>query len=197
MGYGKRVLVADDEESIGHLLVGQLELHYFAAVAVADGLQALKELHQRHFDAVITDLHMPYLNGLDLLRQCHLVWPQLPVILISGNLLGTVWPATAQGAFACLPKPVDTEQLIHVLSEATHRGDPRSSHIDRLPRRLEARRCLAPGGTLMEEIHAGDHLLDPDEQSLARRRPSTASVLRSSGIDRLQASSTVETSRTT
>lgn len=157
MGYGKRVLVADDEESVGRLLVGQLELHYFAAVAVADGLQALRELHQRHFDAVITDLQMPYLDGLDLLRQCHLVWPQLPVILMSGNLLGTVRPATAQGAFACLSKPVDTEQLVHVLSEATHTG----------------------------------------EQSLARRRPPTASVLRSSGIDRLQAGSTVETSRTT
>jgi DNA-binding NtrC family response regulator len=137
MGYGKRVLVADDEESVGHLLVGQLESHYFAAVAVADGLQALRELHQRHFDAVITDLHMPYLDGLDLLRQCHLMWPQLPVILMSGNLLGTVWPAMAQGAFACLPKPVDTEQLVHVLSEAAHRGDPRSSHVDMLPHRGE------------------------------------------------------------
>ena len=42
MGYGKRVLVADDEESVGRLLVGQLELHYFAAVVVADGLRALR-----------------------------------------------------------------------------------------------------------------------------------------------------------
>ena len=136
-GYGKRVLVVDDEESVGHLLVGQLESHYFAAVAVADGLQALRELHQRHFDAVITDLHMPYLDGLDLLRQCHLMWPQLPVILMSGNLLGTVWPAMAQGAFACLPKPVDIEQLLHVLSEAAQRGDARSSHVDMLPHRGE------------------------------------------------------------
>jgi len=197
MGYGKRVLVADDEESVGRLLVGQLELHYFAAVAVVNGLQALRELHQRHFDAVITDLHMPYLDGLDLLRQCHLVWPQLPVILMSGNLLGTVWPAIAQGAFACLPKPVDTEKLIHILSEATHTGDTRSSHVDMFSHRLEAQRCLVPGGTLTEEIHAEDPLLEPDEQSLARRRPPTASVLRSSGIGRLQAGSTVETSRTT
>ena len=43
MGYGKRVLVVDDEESIGRLLVEHLELHYFAAVAAADGLRALRE----------------------------------------------------------------------------------------------------------------------------------------------------------
>jgi two-component system chemotaxis response regulator CheY len=177
MGYGKRVLVVDDEESIGRLLVEHLELHYFAAVAAADGLRALRELHHRHFDAVITDLHMPYLDGLDLLRQCQLVWPQLPVILMSGNLLDTVGPVMAHGAFACLPKPVDTEKLIHVLSEATHTGDTRSGHVDLFSPRLEAQRCLVPGGTLTEESHAGDRLLDPDDQSFARRRPPTASVL--------------------
>ncbi len=148
MAYGKRVLVVDDEEQIGHLLVESLEMHYFAAVAVADGLQALRELHQRHFDAVVTDLHMPYLDGLDLLRQCHLVWPQLPVILMSGNLLDIVWPAMAHGASACLPKPVDTKKLIHILSEAiTHTGDSRSSQVDMLSHMLEAqRRWSVPEG---------------------------------------------------
>lgn len=96
MTYGKRVVVVDDEEPIGHLLAEYLERHYFATVAVADGRQALRELHHRHFDAAITDLHMPYLDGLDLLCQCHLVWPQLPVILMSGNLLEIIWPAESK-----------------------------------------------------------------------------------------------------
>lgn len=144
LGYGKRVLVVDDEEQIGRLLVDQLESHYFAVVAVADGLQALRNLHQRHFDAVITDLYMPYLDGLDLLRQCHLVWPKLPVILMGGDLPGIVWPLMAQGAFAYLPKPVDTEKLLHVLSEAiTHRADPRSSQVEMQSQMLEAERCWA------------------------------------------------------
>lgn len=112
---------------------------------MADGVQALRELHQRHFDAVITDLlHMPYLDGLDLLRQCHLMWPQLPVILMSGNRLGIVWPAMTQGAFACLSKPVDTEKLILVLSEAVmSRDDPRSSQINMHSHMLETQRCWA------------------------------------------------------
>jgi DNA-binding NtrC family response regulator len=141
MAYGKRVLVVDDEEQIGHLLVEYLEMHYIAAVAVADGLQALRELHHRHFDAVITDLHMPYLDGLDLLRQCHLVWPKLPVILMSGHLLDIVWPAMAHGASACLPKPIDPAKLISVLSEAiSGLNDSRSGQGDMLPHLLEAQR---------------------------------------------------------
>lgn len=142
IGYGKRLLVVDDEELAGRLLVEQLELRYFAVVTVADGLQALRELHQRHFDAVIADLPMPYIDGLDLLRQCHLVWPQLPIILMSANLPGIVWPAMAQGAFACLPKPVDTDTLIHVLSEAiTHAGGPRPRQLDMLSHMVEDEQC--------------------------------------------------------
>lgn len=147
MAYGKRVLVVDDEEQIGHLLVEYLEMHHFAAVAVADGLQALRELHRRHFDAVITDLQMPYLDGLDLLCQCRLVWPQLPVILISGNLLDAIRSAPAHGAYACLPKPVDTKKLISVLSEALSDSvDPRSGQEDKLTHMLEAQPVLEGAG---------------------------------------------------
>lgn len=143
MGYGKRVLVVDDEEQIGHVLVEYLEMHHFAVVAVADGLQALKELRRRHFDAVITDLHMPYLDGLDLFRQCHLVWPQLPVILMSGNLFDTIRPAMAQGPYACLPKPVDPKKLIYVLSGAISDSDDlRSDQGDRIIHMLEAQPVL-------------------------------------------------------
>ncbi len=77
----KRVLVVDDEEGECPCLAEHLASHQFAVVTVTDGLQALRELHRQQFDAVITDLHVPYLDGLDLLCQCHLVWPELPVIL--------------------------------------------------------------------------------------------------------------------
>lgn len=117
-GYGKQVLIADDEELIGRFFAEYLTARQFAVTVVTDGLQALRELHHRHFDAVITDLHLPYLDGLDLLCQCHLVWPQLPVILISGNLFDVIGSAMAKGAYACLPKPVDPAHLIHVLKEA-------------------------------------------------------------------------------
>ena len=85
IGYGKRVLVVGDEEFVDSFLIGELDLHHFVVVAVADGLRVLSELRRRHFDAVIADMQTPNLNGLALLYQCQLVWPQLPIILMSDH----------------------------------------------------------------------------------------------------------------
>lgn len=112
------VLVVDNEATVRHLIIEHLERHSIAAVAVEDGLQALRLLHERPFDAVITDLSVPYFDGFDLLCQCQLVWPQLPVILMSVSLADEILQlAIMEGAAACLPKPVDTGKLIDVLRE--------------------------------------------------------------------------------
>lgn len=119
-GEGKSILVAEEDQA-GRLLAKHLAMHHFEVVAVTDGLQALRELHNCHFDVVITDVHLPYFDGLDLLCQCHLVWPELPVILLSGHIPEVVESAVAQGAYACLPKPIDVGKLIYVLREAIAR----------------------------------------------------------------------------
>ncbi|MBX3326066.1 MAG: response regulator [Nitrospira sp.] len=112
------VLVVDDEEMVRRLIIEYLEQHSITVVAVEDGLQALRVLHERSFDAVITDLYVPYLDGFDLLCQCRLVWPQLPVILMLGSLVDEIVQlALIEGAAACLPKPVNTRKLIEVLRE--------------------------------------------------------------------------------
>jgi CheY-like chemotaxis protein len=118
VGYGKRVLVVDDEETLRNLLVEQLQQYEFVVVAVADGLKALAELQRRHFDAVITDLQMPHLNGLDLLRQSRLAWPDLPVFLMSGNYEDTVELAMARGAYACVSKPVNIGHFLDLFRRA-------------------------------------------------------------------------------
>ena len=118
IGESTCVLVVDNEATVRHLIIEHLERHSIAAVAVEDGLQALRLLHERPFDAVITDLCVPYFDGFDLLCQCHLVWPQLPVILMSVSLADEILQlAIMEGAAACLPKPVNTGKLIDVLRE--------------------------------------------------------------------------------
>lgn len=116
------VLVVDDEETVRRLIGEYLEQHAITVVAVEDGLQALRVLHERSFDAVITDLYVPYLDGFDLLCQCRLVWPQLPVILMFGSLVDEIVQlALIEGAAACLPKPINTRKLIEVLREVIMR----------------------------------------------------------------------------
>lgn len=119
-GKGKSILVAEEDQA-GCLLAKGLTTHHFKVVAVTDGLQALRELHNDHFDVVITDVHLPYFDGLDLLTQCHLVWPELTVVLLSGHSPEIIEPAVVQGAYACLPKPINIGKLIYILREAIAR----------------------------------------------------------------------------
>ena len=79
-GYGKRVLIVDDDHHARFLLGALLEHSGYTVVPACDGRAALNELHKRHFDAVVTDYRMPFLNGIELLQQIHIHYPQIPVI---------------------------------------------------------------------------------------------------------------------
>jgi two-component system, NarL family, sensor histidine kinase BarA len=86
---------------------------------VDDGEQALAICHQKHFDAILIDLHMPNLNGLDatrLIREHTTLNKRTPVILISADShdLDRAY-LNAQGIDRKLPKPIDEKLLLHHL----------------------------------------------------------------------------------
>jgi len=117
-GYGKRVLLVDDIEATRRSLATALEEEQFVVVRAQDGAQALYEMQHRHFDAVITEDHVPQLNGLDLLKQCRLAWPETPVIVFSGLDWDRSRLAAAQGAFAWIRKSSDPGILLSMLALA-------------------------------------------------------------------------------
>ncbi len=118
-GYGKRVLVVDDDYETKQLLA-RLLVHAQYNVHVADdGLQALDEMKKRHFDAVITDYHMPRMNGMEFLVLSQVVWPNTPVILLSGDSEDLADHAIERGAFSWIRKPYETHLLLSVLRSAT------------------------------------------------------------------------------
>jgi DNA-binding NtrC family response regulator len=118
IGNGIRVLVVDDDEDVRQCITDRLEQVGFAVVQASDGLQALAELHRRHFDVVVTDCNMPRLNGVDLLRQCRDAWPGTPVIIMSAAMSSTDDLAAAIGAFECLRKPFDADRVIALVVQA-------------------------------------------------------------------------------
>ena len=124
IGYGKRILVVDDRETMRLLITEQLVQQGFLVVQASDGRQALNELYKCRFDAVITDYHIPNCSGLDLLRQSRMAWPDLPVIIVSGSYEQIAELATARGAFACLPKPFDPNLFLCVLTRAVDQHVP-------------------------------------------------------------------------
>ncbi|MBH0046657.1 response regulator [Pseudoalteromonas sp. NZS11_1] len=65
-----KILVVDDMPLMRHVLINMLrKLEYSNIVEATDGLQALALLRHQHFDLVITDLHMPKMDGVDLLTN--------------------------------------------------------------------------------------------------------------------------------
>src|SRR5262245_35364050 len=85
---GERILVVDDEANMRTILRTRVERDGLAAVEAADGAEALERLHTAPYAAVLTDLRMPGLDGLQLLSRVSEEFPGLPVVLITAH--GTV-----------------------------------------------------------------------------------------------------------
>lgn len=107
------VLVIDDELSLRHTLTRLIQAAGFQVTAVADGKDALAVLEKPVFDLVYLDIHLPGVNGLDILRAVRKESPQLPVILLTGNAsLQSALEALRLGATDYLLKPIDPEVLV-------------------------------------------------------------------------------------
>ena len=117
-GYGKRVLVAEDEESVRHLLTLVLEEAGYTVHAVEDGMEALAEMKKRRFDAVVADYRMSRLDGEQFLLLSRLMWPQTPTVLLSAEHADLPVMLKMQGACALVPKPFDSQGLLQALQAA-------------------------------------------------------------------------------
>ncbi len=107
------LLLVDDDEDLLKLLTIRLKGEGFHVKTAASGQAALKILTDLRPAAVITDLRMQGLNGIELLTEIKSRFPVLPVILLTAH--GTIpdaVKATAGGAFAFLVKPINNQELI-------------------------------------------------------------------------------------
>ncbi|KPL00568.1 MAG: hypothetical protein AMJ91_04225 [candidate division Zixibacteria bacterium SM23_73_3] len=118
MARTNQVLIVDDNPHMSSLLSDILDFFDYKAVGASDGEEALKTLKERCFDMVITDLKMPRMGGMDLLRTIKDRFPQLPVVVITG--FGT--DSSKSDAFAAqadgfLAKPFKVEEIKELLKK--------------------------------------------------------------------------------
>jgi DNA-binding NtrC family response regulator len=115
----RQILVVDDEPNLRRVLGAQLSRDGYEVHAVADGKAALRILQEQYVDVVITDLRMPELDGLELMRRALALEPELPVVIITAH--GTVdnaVEALKSGAFDYITKPFDQNEVRNVVRKA-------------------------------------------------------------------------------
>ena len=115
-GAGQRILCVDDEESIVFMLTRTLDRLGYRAIGFSDPVDALHAVREnpRGFDAVITDMGMPSMTGLELARSLHQIRPDLPVTISSGY---AQQDPGSNGIAAWIQKPPSREQLAKVLAD--------------------------------------------------------------------------------
>jgi DNA-binding NtrC family response regulator len=119
----KRILVVDDDESLRRVMQMQLEEAGYEVLAVSQGQDALALMEDTTPSLVITDLKMPGMSGLDMLRKLREAYPETTVIMITAfGTVSTAVEAMKAGAYDYITKPVDYEQLMLVVNRAMERG---------------------------------------------------------------------------
>jgi chemosensory pili system protein ChpA (sensor histidine kinase/response regulator) len=122
----RRLLLVDDSVSVRKAVGQMLGRHGYQVTAVADGEEALEALRLGSFDAVLTDLEMPRLNGYELIEEIRRGprGGELPIVVITTRAGGKhVDLARRLGATACFGKPFDQAALLALLGGLATRAD--------------------------------------------------------------------------
>jgi DNA-binding NtrC family response regulator len=155
-----RLLVIDDEPAIRNSLAKFLrDRKGFQVDAASDGVEGLEHLMAVEYDLVLTDLVMPRMDGLELIRRVRGERPEVPVIVLSGRaVFRDVVEAMRAGAYDFIAKPVeDLEELAAVVDRA-----------------LERRRLIAENETLRDRNRALQETLgtgDPADEIVGESEP--------------------------
>lgn len=116
------ILVVDDEAAIRTALSRFLKMRGFHSVPVASGAAALEAMQQLHFEAMVCDVRMPGMTGLELISPALAKEPDLAIVMLSAvNDAITASTALARGAANYLVKPVELADLHRAIVEALAR----------------------------------------------------------------------------
>jgi two-component system nitrogen regulation response regulator NtrX len=162
-----RILVADDESDIRASLRMILEYEGMELIEAESGPQALKLIEDEDPEAVLLDIKMPRMDGLDVLAELRKSHPNLPVVMISGHgTIATAVEATRLGAFDFMEKPLERDRVLLVLRNALERRRLEETVREYRDSTEERYRLVGVSETLRET-----------QQAVTRIAPTKASVL--------------------
>jgi DNA-binding NtrC family response regulator len=163
-----RILIVDDEANARTALAELLRDEGYQVETAADGFKALPKLEEFGPDLLLTDLKMPGMDGIDLMRKARETYPELVVIVMTAfGAVETAVTAMRQGAADYITKPINLDELGLVVERA-----------------IENRRLRAEAGRLRERLNdrvrnivGGSPAMKPVFDSILQVAPSRATVL--------------------
>ena len=114
-----KVLLIEDEPSLAAALQRVLEVEGYEVVTTTDAQHGLDAAREGDFQVIVTDLKMPGISGLEIVKSLHETRPQLPVILMTGfHTTEAAIEAMKLGAYDYILKPPDQEEFVALIGKA-------------------------------------------------------------------------------
>lgn len=119
-----KILVVDDEASIRTFVSRVLERDGYHVQTAQDGQEALKLLESSEFDLLLSDIKMDRLDGIGLLREARVRYPDLVIILLTGHAtVQSAVVAVNEGAYQYLLKPASNQDILSAVAGGLQEGD--------------------------------------------------------------------------
>lgn len=145
------VWVLDDDKSIRWVLEKSLSRSGLHTQTFDNGDDLLHRLEKERPDAIISDIRMPGINGLDLLSTVHERFPQLPVIIMTAHSdLDSAVSSYSRGAFEYLPKPFDIDEAVAMTQRALEHA--REQYVDLPSPVVESSKEIIGEAPAMQEV---------------------------------------------
>jgi CheY-like chemotaxis protein len=110
-----RILVAEDDDLLAETVVEVLEQEGYTVMLAGDGLTALAIAAASPFDALLTDVRMPHMDGIALIQRMRADNPTLPIVVMSGHAppdIAATIGCSGSGPFVTLLKPMSMRSLV-------------------------------------------------------------------------------------
>ncbi len=147
------ILLIEDDTSLAANLCDVLKEDGFKVTVCSRGDEGLRRASNDECDVVLTDLRLPGLGGLELVRQLHDTQPRLPVVLMTAHgTIETAIEATKLGAYDYLQKPFEMPALLSVLRLAADAGRLMREPVALLNAPIESRTALVGASRAMQDV---------------------------------------------
>ncbi len=151
-----KVWIIDDDRSIRWVLEKALEQENIESLSFENGDKVLNALNREIPDAIISDVRMPGIDGLSLLKKIHEVQPDIPVIIMTAHSdLDSAVNSYQKGAFEYLPKPFDVDEAVDLIKRAiNHKQETASAKNNAVSEEYQSTEIIGEAPAMQEVFRA-------------------------------------------